>query len=619
MSLTRVSSVLGLVALAGVSAAGGDVRAYADASGDLWVIADDANNGVRVYANHEDSYTVAGLNATTTVNGQAQVTLVALGRRMVLVLGGGDNEAWLSTDHGAPNVHVFRELVVIGGSGQDRLLLKGPVPRMNADLGPGDDFVFVSESAGGLDGTLLFGAGDDELSIDEAAGFYGSVDFGAGNDRLESNESPVVGRVVLGPGDDRVSMISADAVDMDLDAGDGEDVLELDLLWGTLTLDTGDGRDRVRVTGHPASMWSRPLESLSVVLGEGEDRLELGDVELGTVDLDGGPGADAYSDRGGIVFDAGPPALHSFESRLGGSAPTRITGRVVAEGEPVPGAVVLLPELGLSTSTDAGGAFSFEAVSNERGALELTLGATVRGRPRSGAARVELASVGATEVGDIALEPGLCNVLVFGVPADRTDRAGFLEGNLESLGFRPVEVTTLERLPSELAPYGVVWHVGGVVPAEAQLALVDFVRAGRGLHLCGGGPAQNASLEALVNQLVSGAGIAVGVSGTATTGFYTFNPDAAGGVTTTPNLLARFYRSAFARYVTGLKPRNVLLSMTASCDVPGAVWDSSDLVGGRGHVTLVMDASWIAPGESLDVLENLQAFLAREPEGLPSR
>jgi hypothetical protein len=78
-------------------------------------------------------------------------------------------------------------------------------------------------------------------------------------------------------------------------------------------------------------------------------------------------------------------------------------------------------------------------------------------------------------------------------------------------------------------------------------------------------------------------------------------------------------RSAFSRCIGGLAPRNAVVRMSTSPDVPCAAWEPSDLAGGRGKLILVTDTTWIAAGESLDVLENFQAFLQREPKIQPVR
>jgi len=617
-----VRAMLGLWLVAGLSAADGDVSAYVDAGGDLWLIADELDNGVRVSAGGDDTDTfrIAGLDATTTINGQPAVTLVAPGTRMVLLLGAGHNRAVLGTDYGSSPSCCYRQLVVIGGAGRDELEMVGRFLWLTADLGPGDDSIASGEGAVGLGGTLLFGDGDDALSVSEFTGLSGYVDMGPGNDLVfVGRESGVGGTLELGSGDDRVELQGVAGGDLELNAGDGDDVLALDKVRrGSLALDAGGGSDRVHLTGDRGARSAAAVEPVSIRLGAGDDHLEVGGAELGVALFDGGVGLDGYLDLGGNDFAAGPPELRAFELPKGArglalDVPTAIAGRVVAEGVAVPGASVLVPELGLRTATDEDGAFRFDSLVDERQALELVVGATVRGRARSGAARVELLPFGTSAAGDVVLAPALRNVLVHGAGG------AVLEGNLVALGLRPEEVTRLAELPEDLSPYGVIWHLGDVLSALERQRLVGFVRAGRGLHLQRASAQDDASLEALVNQLVRGGGIAVGVRGTASSGLYSFNPDAAGGVTTHPNVLTTLQRSAFSRYVTGLAPRNALLTMTTSGDVPGAVWDSADLLGGRGHLTLLTDGSWIAAGESLDVLENLQAFLRRAPEGEPAR
>jgi hypothetical protein len=146
------------------------------------------------------------------------------------------------------------------------------------------------------------------------------------------------------------------------------------------------------------------------------------------------------------------------------------------------------------------------------------------------------------------------------------------------------------------------------------------VRSGRGLYLSGGTPAVNSGVLEVVNQLVSSGGIALG--GPEVGAPFAFAPDAAGGVTHTPNELPDFTGSSFPHAVTGLAPRNVLFT-GAGARAAGAVWDTSDLAGGRGRVTLVVHSFWIdgGYGRRLEdpLIENLQAFLQREPDALPGR
>jgi hypothetical protein len=612
--------------LAATAAADGNVSAYVDASGDLWMIGDALDNGVSVESggSDTDTFRIGGLDGTTTINGLPAVTLVAPGTRMILVLGDGHNRAWLGTDYGSNPSCCNRSLVVVGGAGRDELSMSGPFSDMTADLGPGDDYIVGGEGGGGVRGTLLMGDGDDEIDVGSFAGLSGYADMGRGNDRIEvARRSGMSGTFRLGDGDDVVELDRLSIADFDLDGGDGNDVLEIEgLERGSLSLSTGRGQDRVRLVSDTTSSYSTPLDPVTLDLGENDDVLELGGA-LGVARLDGGAGEDVFRELERVEWVAGPPDVRAFELPKGSSGPavripTRIAGRVVAElGAPVAGAAVLLPELGLLTTTDAGGVFEFEPVLEEERTLELTVGATVNGRARSGAALVELRLYQTSDAGDVLLETGLRNVLVYGAPPDGYgSRPDVLEANLARLGFRPAEVTRLAALPRDLSPYGSIWHTGRIIPPLERQRLVDFVRSGRGLHLTGTVPGVSASLEPIVDQLVGAGRIDVGAPGDYH-GQLRFNPDAAGGVTRVPNVLTRFDIS-IEHYVQGPTGRNVLLSLDTG-SILGAVWDASDLAGGRGRLTLLMNSDWVGPGQRLDVLQNLQAFLLRESEGLPGR
>jgi hypothetical protein len=620
-----------MIAMASVCAlarpleADGDVSAYVDASGDLWVIGDALDNGVSVGTggNDHDTFLVAGLDGTTTINGQPAVTLVARGTRMVVVLGDGHNRARLGSDGDISCC--WRDLVVVGGAGQDELHMFGGFRSMTADLGPGDDSITSGEASGGVSGTLLMGDGADTLDV-SYGGVAGFIDMGPGNDRVEVGRYGALdGTLRLGSGDDLARLEELIGLACDLDAGDGNDVVEIEgLERGSLSLDAGRGQDRVRLVSDSSEPFSSPLDPVSIALGEDDDQLELGGA-LGVARLDGGAGQDSFREVERVEWVAGPPDFRSFELPKGSAGPvvdipSRITGRVVAErGAPVPGAAVLLPELGLLTTTDAGGVFEFEPVLEKERTLELTVGATVNGRARSGASLLELRPYQTCDVGDLVLEKGLRNVLVYGfLPVPYRYWPDWLEENLRTLGFRPEEVTRLAALPKDLSPYGLIWHTGLVIPAEERQRLVDFVRAGRGLHLTGNAPAVNDALEPLVNELVASGGIDVGAPGVYP-GQLQFNPDAAGGVTRTPNALTRFDGFFPVNgFIQGLAAHNVFVALDTGSAL-GAVWDASDMAGGRGRLTLLMYDGWITPGRDLDVLQNLQAFLAREAEVLPGR
>ena len=613
-----------VVALARGAAAAGDVSALVDGAGDLWLFGDELANGVRLEAGgaDPDHFRIRGLDASTTINGQASVTLFAPGTRIVAFLGGGDNVAHLGDDSDSDPSCCRRELVVVAGAGRDQVVVLGPFERVTLDLGPGDDSLDVGEGASGIVGTLRMGTGDDRITIGGFTGADGLFELGSGNDQILVGQRTFIrGRIDLGDGDD-FAAIEDEAGALELLAGFGNDRIELTRFSAVaLRLDAGPGADVVRIAGDPSD-GGPVMEPLQVDLGSGDDRLLVGGARMGSTRFDGDPGLDRYLDLGGNAFTAGAPELVSFEAPKGQGGPvvdvlTTIAGRVVDErGTPVAGAHVALPQRGLATLTGADGAFAIELRTDEREALELVAGATVGGRPRAGAVLTTLTPLGVRDVGDVVVGPLLRNALVFGAPRFRADA---VEANLLGLGLRPEEVSLTEALPADLSPYGAIWHVGGALGAGQRARLVAFVGAGGGLFLSGGTIEVNASVEALVNQLVVGGGVDVGVTGSASDGFCAFQPGAAGGAATVPNALTTFFRSAFSRYVTGLAARNELVRMNTSSDVPFAVWGPEDLLGHRGRLLVVTNTVWIVAGESLDVFENLQRFLRHVPRLQPGR
>src|SRR5688572_345463 len=225
-----VALALFLAASALPAAAHGNVSATVDAVGDLWLFGDGLSNGLRVDSggDDEDVFRIRGIDDSTTVNGLAEVTLVAPGTRMVVFLGDGDNEALFGDGYGSSPSCCRRELLVVSGAGADRIVLVGPFERVTADLGPGDDSLEVTEGSLGVSGTLVLGAGDDVLAISAFTAARGSFDLGPGSDQLVVGEDTTVdGTIELGPGDDFLWM-TEDAGDVELRGGDGNDTFELE-------------------------------------------------------------------------------------------------------------------------------------------------------------------------------------------------------------------------------------------------------------------------------------------------------------------------------------------------------------------------------------------------------
>ncbi len=559
-----------LAALVGTADADGNVLVFVDGSGDLRVIGDDLANRIRVY-HEEDSemgeYLVDALDATTTVNGQAAVTLIAPGEVLVQ-LGGGDDRA------------------LLGATGM------------------------------GFTATVDAGAGNDLVEIIELSTIDVDVATGPGNDRLELGEE-VGGELFahLGAGDDRLSSLEFSG-EVEIVSGDGDDHLEFQQFGqGRLDIATGAGADSFVVTGErfgPPPPGTFLITHFTVDLGPDDDRLQVGKTSIVFPVMDGGAGRDAFLEPGGVHYFT-TPDIRSFEiaratSRDDLAITTTLLGRIVLEdGTPVPGASVALPELGLLTTTRPDGSFAFEILVESETALELTAGATLRGRRVTGAALVAPTEAPLSLVGDVVLARERENALVFGSPIE----AAALAANLEALGLRPEQVTRLPSLAPDLSHYAVVWHVGRRPTAEEEERLAGFLRGGGGLHLSGFMP--TSAFEAFLDQLLA---TDVAISPTSASGAHAFNPGAVGAVATVPNALTQFASMSGSRNLVGVGDHNVLVARTGG-QVFGGAWDASNLAGGRGRLTAVMNDSWVEPGESLDVLENLLTFLRRQPKAQP--
>lgn len=664
MVTLRTELVRGLFALTGLAllsasaaAGGGNITTSVDEVGDVWLYGDNLGNEVRFHAGGEttDEFRVEGLNGTT-IDGQPQVNLFANGTRIVMILGGGDNVALLGTSYGGEPSCCQRDLILVTGPGNDQVEFAGPFPFVNLDLGAGNDRVYVGEGGSGIWGTLFFREGDDELVIDSFTGLSGDVDMGDGNDRLlvdrsgasaeidmgfgddeiELQRGELLGEVQMGPGNDHVHG-TTEAGPSNLLLWTGEDVVDLDVESGTVLIQPGrdddvvalrgffgeslrveddHGFDRVSITGAPPG--DGPIDSLVVLLGRSDDTLVLQGVDARDAVLDGGTGFDQYLDVGTTFRH--PPVIVNFEASGFTPGPeviqpARVVGQVaLASGQPVPGATVLLPRFGLVTTTDDAGRFRLGPVYARGETLEITTGAVVGGRHRTGAGSVVLQAEGDSDAGEILLGPGRRNVLVFGEAAERTVA---LEGNLLLLGFQPAEVTRARTVPPDLTPYGVALHAGGEpLSTEARALLAAFVRSGGGLLLSGQAPALDSSLAELANELLGGTTIQL--RGGISSGPHSFNPQALDGLAQRPNALTAFDSGQFSRVLMGVQGTNAFVRLQSG-EVVGGAWDAAQLAVHRGRLVLLTSGTWMQPGESLDAVENLLAFLQRQPAVAPHR
>jgi hypothetical protein len=217
-------------------------------------------------------------------------------------------------------------------------------------------------------------------------------------------------------------------------------------------------------------------------------------------------------------------------------------------------------------------------------------------------------------------------VLVFGDRAvgPTPQLSSTLPADIASL-WRHAVIMTVTTLPIDLSSFGTIAHISAFTPLlpDEQTRLGAFLALGRGLHLTGERiccEALNASLQSLVRTVVvDGASIQIGGLGDIK-GPYTFNSSATGKITTTPNVLTTW--TAFAPGgISGISGSNVLVSGAGGKPV-GAVWDSSDLVGGAGRLTLLMDSDWVFDVDGLrnpnrlPVIQNIGQFIYDPPAPL---
>lgn len=235
----------------------------------------------------------------------------------------------------------------------------------------------------------------------------------------------------------------------------------------------------------------------------------------------------------------------------------------------------------------------------------------------------KLSLIGIASLSGISLSASsalAANIFVFG---DRFGDKTNLVNNLNLLGGNTVTTDTF--LPADLSTYDTVWQVSAFSPLEIseQERLANFLAQGGGLHLTGERPcceAQNDSIEAFINSVVKGGGVTVGDQGDIS-GPYAFNPEAAGNLTKDPNTIVNWNPSASGG-LGGTSLRNTLAFGAGGAAV-GGVWDSMDLVGNSGRLTLLMDVNWFSTTGREAPIENIQTFLSgaavsQPPQDVPT-
>lgn len=206
-------------------------------------------------------------------------------------------------------VAVDKAIVVAGGSGHDWLLLHNTSSGQSTTVngGAGDDTLDLFGVAAAVDLILAAGAGRDLVSVEEGSGPSTQVgrdlvvDLGADNDTLGLRFT-AVGRhlaVLLGSGNDHASLYDGLSVggDLTVDGGAGHDEVTLQYVFvsGSAAFALGAGNDRLSIGD------SQVQRTLTVLMGDGDDRFSFSQLNFGLLVARGGNGKDRLINDIGIV------------------------------------------------------------------------------------------------------------------------------------------------------------------------------------------------------------------------------------------------------------------------------------------------------------------------------
>jgi len=258
---------------ASVAWSAGDVRASADGAGNLTIRGDRLANGILLSGSGEAPEGALRLTGEsgTTVNGEAEVGVLATGRIRVL-LGPGDDVLRIEAE-------IPGDVTIRAGAGNDRVEL------------------FGGEVRGEL--RIEAGAGADAVtSIGSVHGGSVRIDTGRGADLVYEGFSCFGGSFAIdtGPGADAVSVDPPSNI-LVVPCG----------VRGDLVVETGTGADQV-------SIGTILDGALGVALGPQEDVLDLCAVVGGPALLSGGAGSDLLADGGASTFLAGDPKIRGFQA-----------------------------------------------------------------------------------------------------------------------------------------------------------------------------------------------------------------------------------------------------------------------------------------------------------------
>lgn len=213
--------------------------------------------------------------------------------------------------------------------------------------------------------------------------------------------------------------------------------------------------------------------------------------------------------------------------------------------------------------------------------------------------------------------------------ADYHHEGSMLASFLRSLHYM---VTVAEDVPEKLTQYSSVWYVSfdKQLASSQQEAFERYVNGGGSLFLSAGACclALNESDTTIARTLLNNkqvyAGRAAGYNSLNPYGILTFNPQAADGVTQTPNKLGKYSMAMPGGYgaIDGISARNVLAGDEATA--VAAVFDESDMELASGRLAIYENNyAWLGElatnPQRMAVIQNIADFLERTPTRLAPR
>jgi hypothetical protein len=220
------------------------------------------------------------------------------------------------------------------------------------------------------------------------------------------------------------------------------------------------------------------------------------------------------------------------------------------------------------------------------------------------------------------------NVLVIS-RADYYHEGPMVASFLRSLHYT---VTTAETLPVKLTPYSSVWYVSfnQQLASSQQEAFEQYVNGGGSLFLSAGAcclelnESDTAIARSVLNDKEVYVGRAEGFNPVNPNGILTFNPQAADGISQTPNKLGEYLMGMPGGYgaIDGISARNVLAGDDATA--AAAVFDENDMELGRGRLVISENNDgWLGPlatnAQRMPVIQNFADFLEKTPTRLAPR